>query len=248
MKTQKFTLIELLVVIAIIAILAAILLPALNSARERGRSASCVNNLKQITMAAMSYGSDNEGYFLHYNGGIYGNFHQSGVARLTGYLGGPGYDEIKNNASRSDDLIPKSFFCPSKELLSTQTYGYQSYAMAYVSSAARYYSMPIFKWTVYEDASGNKKASPSNTVLAADGYASTFNTANNALCGEDWGSPSFACLWESHGKNTTVGFIDGHVESRTVSSMINTDVYKIIDQKYSKFSRVYYNSNRDYIK
>src|SRR5438445_5485466 len=60
-RRRGFTLIELLVVIAIIAVLAALLLPTLGRAKEAARAASCLNNLRQIGIGAMTYSLDNKG-------------------------------------------------------------------------------------------------------------------------------------------------------------------------------------------
>ena len=60
-QTKSFTLIELLVVIAIIAILAAVMLPALQKARNRGKVSACQNNIKQLTAILLQYTEDNNG-------------------------------------------------------------------------------------------------------------------------------------------------------------------------------------------
>ena len=136
-KQYCFTLIELLVVIAIIAILAAILLPALNSARERGRAASCINNLKQFGTALPMYGEDNDGYSCYawhdaWNGRRVG-FHMF----LGVYMGATktyaGHMEVNNWDNSLSTTQNEIFLCPSVPLEENAIEG--GWALTYFANA-----------------------------------------------------------------------------------------------------------------
>jgi len=220
-RNSYFTLIELLVVIAIIAILAAILLPALNSARQSGVKTDCISNLSNLGKLVMMYADDNNGYTfsartvsLNPSGNYYNS--ESNPQGWSDTLSKNGYLETESKLS----------FCPVMDPANYPTYGFRIWHMEEF-----FYKLSSDIKVIKGDGSHYRTAKSSIVLMGDNGYIQNGEHLSSPVlnCPKgDWSwtgnngiGPGYALVDFRHSGTTNLLYSDGSVRNHAAVGEIN---------------------------
>ena len=185
---KPFTLIELLVVIGIIAILAAMLMPALSKAREKADQTDCINNQRQLAMAFVLYGTDHKEWFPSYTDGTGGAGKEGGWVYYDGFpCPTKGNFDVTRGILYPYTKSKQVYICRSDHTGSKVSYGANSDT---------------------KDSKFSQVDNPVETPLLLE-EGSTKKTTNDGFFNIDYTPKDY--IVNRHQKGSVYSFCDGHV-------------------------------------